>query len=192
MDRNKWSDAVKKCREEYVSGMILMQANKDRFAQLRCNLANDMTKHVDNYPNTIVDTARMLNGYKSVKTQMRNGGEGNDGRLAFAQGGGTLSDKVTCHHCGKKGHYKSGCPNLRVAEQGVQNVNQGDEAAAGTPQPKCRTYASTKRKLVSGWLRSKECGASSIKTMCTLTHAPPTQARPIRSCSPTSKRRRGD
>jgi hypothetical protein len=45
----------------------LMQANKDRFAELKCNLANNMTKHVDNYPKTIVDTARMLNNYMSVK-----------------------------------------------------------------------------------------------------------------------------
>jgi hypothetical protein len=44
-----------------------MQANKDRFAELKCNLANNMTKHVDNYPKTIVDTARMLNNYMSVK-----------------------------------------------------------------------------------------------------------------------------
>ena len=41
--------------------MILMQANMDRFAQLRCDLMNDMTKHVDNYPKNIVNTTRMLN-----------------------------------------------------------------------------------------------------------------------------------
>jgi hypothetical protein len=133
IDRNKWGDAVEKCREEYVSGMILMQANKDRFAQLRCDLANDMTKHVDNYPKTIVDTARMLKDYKSVKTRVKSSGDGDDGGLAFAQGGGTPSDKITCHHCGKKGHYKSSCPELRAAEQGVQNVSQGGEAVANAP-----------------------------------------------------------
>ena len=110
--------------------MILMQANKDRFAQLRCDLANNMTKHVDNHPKTIVNTAHMLNDYKSVKVRMRNGGKGDKGRLAFTQGGGTPLDNVTCHHCAKKGHYKSNCPNLRAAEQGVQNVNQGGGAAA--------------------------------------------------------------
>jgi hypothetical protein len=74
VDCQKWDDAVEKCREEYVLSMILMQANKDRFAQLRCDLVNDMTKHVDNYPKTIVDTARMLSDYKRVKVRMRNDG----------------------------------------------------------------------------------------------------------------------
>ena len=66
LDQQKWKDAQEKCREEYLSAMILMQANRDKFAQLRCNLANNMSKHVDNYPKTIVDTTRTLNDYKSV------------------------------------------------------------------------------------------------------------------------------
>ena len=32
MDQQKWNDANEKCREEYLSSMILMQANRERFA----------------------------------------------------------------------------------------------------------------------------------------------------------------
>ena len=48
MDQQKWNNANKKCREEYLSSMILMQANRDRFTQMRCNLMKNMTKHVNN------------------------------------------------------------------------------------------------------------------------------------------------
>jgi hypothetical protein len=57
LDQQKWKDAQEKCCKEYLSAMILMQANRDK----RCDLANDMSKHVDNYPKTIVDTTCMLN-----------------------------------------------------------------------------------------------------------------------------------
>ena len=52
-----------------------MQANRDRFAQLRCNLMNNTTKHVDNYPKNIVNATRMLNDYKSMKVRVKNGGD---------------------------------------------------------------------------------------------------------------------
>ena len=43
-----------------------------------------MSKHVDNYPKSIVDTTRMLNDYKSVKVHMKSGSNGDDSGLAFA------------------------------------------------------------------------------------------------------------
>jgi len=118
MDQQKWNDANKKCREEYMSSMILMQANRDRFAQLRCDLMNDMTKHFDNYPKNIVDTTRMLNDYKSVKVWIKSGGDGDSGGLAFTQEGGTPLDIIIYHHCNKKGHYKSIVPScvLQIKE----------------------------------------------------------------------------
>ena len=76
MDQQKCNDVNEKCREVYLSSMILMQANRDRYAQLRCDLMNDMTKHADNYPKNIVEITRMLNDYKSVKVRVKNGGDG--------------------------------------------------------------------------------------------------------------------
>ena len=40
-------------------------------------------------------------------------------------------DRITCHHCANKGHYKSNCLELRAADQGVQNLNQ-DRGTTGT------------------------------------------------------------
>ena len=80
-DQQKWKDSQEKCRKEYLFAMILMQANRDKFAQLRCNLAS---KHVDKYPKTIVDTTRTLNNYKIVKVHMNSGGNGDNSGLAFA------------------------------------------------------------------------------------------------------------
>jgi len=40
---------------------------------------------------------------------------------------------IESHHCAKKGHYKSNCPELRAADQGVQNLNQYRGTTATTP-----------------------------------------------------------
>ena len=140
--------------------MILMQANKDRFAQLRCDLANNMTKHVDNYPKTTVDATRMLNEYKSVKTRARNGGDADNGGLAFAQGGGTPTDTITCHHCGKKDTTSPAAPICVPRSKECRIGAKGANQLRVPPRPKSRAYVSKRRRSVLGWLRSKECGAS--------------------------------
>jgi hypothetical protein len=56
----------------------------------------------------------------------------NNNRVAFVQNTGgtdpTSVGDILCWHCGKKGHYRSNCPQIQVQEidVGVQNLNIGN------------------------------------------------------------------
>jgi hypothetical protein len=61
----KIAEAV--CREEYLSCMALCGADQSRYGKLKDDLSNDMTKGVDNFLKTIVDTMHLMSGYKVPK-----------------------------------------------------------------------------------------------------------------------------
>ncbi len=115
----------------YLSCMILQRSDNSGFYQLKTDLTNNMTKRQDNFPKTIIKTMHLLNNYKVLVRQQHVKDPNNDG-VAFVQNaGGTALPPVgdiLCWHCGKKGDYKSYCPELQVQEMDieVQNLNIGN------------------------------------------------------------------
>ncbi len=90
-----------------------------------------MMKGQDNFPKTIVKTMRHLNDYKVPARQQRVKDPNNDGAAFVKNTGGTAPlpvGDILFWHCGKKGHYRSDCPELQVQEIniGVQNLNIGN------------------------------------------------------------------
>jgi hypothetical protein len=116
------------CRKCYLLCMLLHGADNGRYYQFKVDLSNNMTKGTDNYPKTMVETMRMLTDYippPRLQSVRNPDGKG----LAFIQGKGGTSrgpkKDIKCYHCGRK-HYKNECPELKLLDLGVQNLNIGD------------------------------------------------------------------
>ncbi len=118
------------CCECYLSCMLLRGADKSRYHQLKVDLSNDMTKGTDNFPKTMVKTMRILNNFVPPPRLQRLRDPDDEG-LAFVQGEGGASrgpkkdsanKVVECWYCGGP-HYKNKCPELKLLDKGVQNIN---------------------------------------------------------------------
>jgi len=127
-DRAAIIKAEEVCRECYLSCMLLSRADNGQYYQFKVDLSNDMTKGIDNYPKTVVETMHMLTDYIPPLRLQRvrdSDGEG----LAFFQGeGGALrgpKKDIKCFHCDGP-HYKSKCPKLKLLDAGVHNLNIDD------------------------------------------------------------------
>jgi hypothetical protein len=118
------------CRKCYLSCMLLRGTDNSQYFQLKVDLSNDMTKGIDNYPKTIAETLRLLTDYVPPPRLQRARDPDGEG-LAFIQGdGGTprgLKSKgeVECWHCGGL-QFKNECPELKLLDTGVQNLNIED------------------------------------------------------------------
>jgi hypothetical protein len=115
LDADKLKKTLVVCHDSYLLCMILQGSDNSRFYQLKTDLTKDMTKGQDNIPKTIVKRMHLLNNYKVPVRQQRIKDPSDNG-VAFVQNtGGTAPSPIGviwCWHCGKKGHYRSNCPEL--------------------------------------------------------------------------------
>ncbi len=121
-------NAKEVCRECYLSCMLLRGADNSRYYQFKVDLSTDMMKGTDNYPKTMAETMRMLTDYVPPPRLQRVRDPDGEG-LAFIQGKGGASrgpkNDIKCYHCGGP-HYKNECPELKLLDSGVQNLNIDD------------------------------------------------------------------
>jgi hypothetical protein len=127
-DRAATIKADEVCCECYLLCMLLREADNGRYYQFKVDLSNDMTKGTDNYPKMMVETMRMLTNYVPLprfQCVCDLDGEG----LAFIQGEGGASrgpkKDIKCYHCGGL-HYKIKCPELKLLDSSIQNLNIDD------------------------------------------------------------------
>jgi hypothetical protein len=129
-DRVAIIKAEEVCRECYLSCMLIRGADNGRYFQLKVDLSNNMTKGADSYPKTIVKTMHLLTDYVPLPRLQRMHDPDGKG-LAFIQGevgtprGPKSKGEVECWHCGGP-HFKSECPELKLLNTGVQNLNIDD------------------------------------------------------------------
>jgi hypothetical protein len=131
-DRATIIKAKEVCRECYLLCMLLRGADNGRYFQLKVDLLNNMTKGTDNYLKTIVKTICLLTDYvPPPRLQLQRVRDPDGKGLAFIQGEGGTSrgpksnDEVECWHCGGL-HFKSECPELKLLDTGIQNLNIND------------------------------------------------------------------
>ena len=117
------------CRNCYLSCMLLRGANNGRYFQLEVDLSNNMMKGTNNFPNTIVKTMCLLTNCTPLPRGKRVHHPDGKG-LAFTQGkGGVLrglkGDSANKVKIGEL-HYKNECPELKLLDMGIQNLNMNN------------------------------------------------------------------
>ncbi len=130
VDRVVIIKAEEVCCKCYLSCMLLRGTDNSRYFQLKVDLSNDMTKGTNNYLKTIVETLRLITDYVPPPRMQHMHNPDGEG-LAFIQGEGSTSrvskskGEVECWHCGGP-HFKNECPELKLLDTGIQNLNIED------------------------------------------------------------------
>ena len=119
-----------------VKHTILRGANSIRYGALKMELVNNTTKGQDNYPKTMVETARLLNIARSqhalnapVKIQERvwhSSRAGGSSRASAARD----PNNPNCWHCSQPGHHMCRCLDLAVEGIDNFNINEADNTHA--------------------------------------------------------------
>ena len=140
---NKITPAKVLLEEQKMKSMIfIMGADPSRFSSLHDTLADGVLLGRDEYPQTITAAYELLQNtcpslVKSNRflSRFREGNKFKVGHLSFAQfhekdlvagTDGKLYENISCHNCGKPGHYKNKCPSQKniILTQFIMNQQE--------------------------------------------------------------------
>ena len=109
-------------QERYLAVAFILGADKKRFNQLLTEMENDYLKYQtpSAYPQTVTQAYRWLLRYHKERGYTPKHVGSNEIAFNHVESAGAdgvlLANRnvstITCHNCGKKGHYKSDCPEL--------------------------------------------------------------------------------
>ena len=102
---------VATAREQYLSMLLLLGADRGRYGTLLDNLHNSYISKHDLYPKTIDETFHLLSTYQAPKQGINKADKDALNGLSFAQKhkGTSKNGGVKCSNCGKFGHYADQC-----------------------------------------------------------------------------------
>ena len=109
----------------YLACAFISQADPRRYGRLKEELENDFTKGFDTYPQDMVKSYQLLNEYKNwtLKHHMpESTGVAFSQTVSVDKKKGDWKQKVTCRHCGKKGHIRPDCPKIEQDSDKDKNV----------------------------------------------------------------------
>ena len=137
------AELKKTAQEQYLATAFLLSSDRGRYGRLLEDLENDFLQVQDHWPKTLTAAFNLLTNWKH--NTIRNADQLSDGvsflnadeqdeeptdtalttdgtKKSGYQGKNFDKSKVTCHRCGKKGHYAPECDQAR--EQARQTGEQ--------------------------------------------------------------------
>jgi hypothetical protein len=132
-------------RNRFEATLFLMRSNQVKYGRLVQELANDYNKGRDSYPKTLTEAYEMmlhdvrdqdLKPHKQGNPGMAFNTVGSDGPTGVPATNTQLNPRpdITCHKCGKNGHFSGKCREVTHATGTTLTVvtEGGDEATTGS------------------------------------------------------------
>jgi hypothetical protein len=159
-ERNKEVDQLTAAERQEAIGRrlaisFILGSDRSRYSQLIEHLENDHLRGRPAWPTSMTEAYNLLVNWKyDPRNAIRGTGPTNDGvsfaniededGIALANNGPTSKkgrdkSKVTCHKCGKKGHYAPECP----AESGNTDTSAASQTSAPTAAASSTTVTPT-------------------------------------------------